>query len=139
KMTIKPDKASACTLKFRNGVQVQMEMDPRGENLLIISNLGSILSGRYRENLFREALKANGLAPPRYGIFAFGKKNDALVLFDSLLLDELTGQKLADFLLSFTQKAELWKTGIDRGEVPSFLGNELPSGKGPSSGMFGLA
>jgi hypothetical protein len=140
KISLKPDKNSACALKFKNGIQVQIELDPRAENLLVISDLGQINQGRYRENVFREALKANGLPPPRNGIFAFGKKNESLVLYDTLVLEELSGQKLADFLQLFTQKAELWKNGIARGEVPSFLGNELSFGaKGAPSGMFGLA
>ena len=119
---------------------MQLEVDSRGENVVIAADLGQVNQGRFRENLFREALKSNGLPPPRNGIFAYGKKTESLVLCDKLSLEEISGQKLADFLLNFTQKAELWKNGIVRGEVPSFMGNELSFGQtaaGPG-GLFGL-
>ena len=140
KAKLEPDKNGACLLRFKNGLQVQLELGSRGENLMLVCDLGELSQGRYRENIFREALKANGLPPPRSGIFAYGKKTESLVLYDQLLLEELSGQKLADFLRSFTQKAELWKTSIARGEVPSFMGNELSFGQtgGAPGGLFGL-
>ena len=101
--------------------------------------MSSYALGRYRENLFREALKANGLPMPRQGIFSYSKKKDSLVLFDTLFMNELTAQKMADFLTPFMQKADLWRQAIPKGEIPSFTGNELSFGATPSgSGMFGL-
>lgn len=140
KATLKPDKHDACVLRFKNGIQVQLEADSRGEKVVIAADLGQVPQGRFRENVFREALKANGLPPPRNGIFAYGKKTESLVLCENLSLEELSGQKLADFLLHFTQKAELWKNSIARGEVPSFMGNELSFGQTAAQpgGLFGL-
>ena len=140
KIKLKPDKNNACLLRFKNGMQIQLEADSRSEKLILASDLGQIPQGRYRENIFREALKANGLPPPRNGIFAYSKKNESLVLCDSISLEELTGTKLADYLHSFIQKGELWKNAITRGEVPSFMGNELSFGAAQSQpgGLFGL-
>ena len=140
KIKLKPDKNNACLLRFKNGMQIQLEADSRSEKLILASDLGQIPQGRYRENIFREALKANGLPPPRNGIFAYSKKNESLVLCDSIPLEELTGTKLADYIHSFIQKGELWKNAITRGEVPSFMGNELSFGaaQGQPGGLFGL-
>ena len=140
KIKLKPDKNNACLLRFKNGIQIQLEVDSRGEKLVLAADLGQVPQGRYRENIFREALKANGLAPPRNGIFAYSKKNESLVLCDSIPLEELTGTKLADYLHSFMQKGELWKNAITRGDVPSFMGNELSFGasQGQPGGLFGL-
>ncbi len=137
-MTLAPDGHNACQIKTANGLMVHMEPDARGERLMIAADLGTPPPGRYRENLFREALKANGLPPPRQGIFCYSKKKDALVLFDSLLLDELSPEKMYDFLNLFIQKADLWKNAIPKGETPSFTGNELSFGSKSGSGMFGL-
>lgn len=138
-MRLAPDSHGACQIKSSTGLMVHMEPDSAGERLMIISDLGVPTPGRYRENLFREALKANGLPMPRQGVFSYSKKKDSLVLFDSLFLNELTGQKVADFLTTFMQKADLWRQAIPKGEVPSFTGNELSFGAQPSgSGMFGL-
>lgn len=138
-MKLAPDSHGACMIKSQTGLMVHMEPDSAGERLMIISDLGTPPPGRYRENLFREALKANGLPMPRQGIFCYSKKKDSLVLFDTLLLDDLTGQLISDFLTPFMQKADLWRLAIPKGEVPSFTGNELSFGAQPSgSGMFGL-
>lgn len=139
KVSLKPDKHGDCLLRFKSGVSVQLECDSTGEKLHVVSDLGQIPQGRYRENVMREALKANGLPPPRQGVFAFGKKSESLILQDTLNFDELSGEKLAEFLQLFTQKAELWKNTITRGEVPSFMGNELSfGGLQQPGGLFGL-
>jgi len=138
-MKLAPDSHGACQIKQISGLMVHIEPDSTGERLMFIADLGTPPPGRYRENLFREALKANGLPMPRQGIFSYSKKKDSLVLYDALLLDDLNGQKVADFLTPFLQKAELWRAAIPKGEVPSYTGNELSFGKSQgSSGMFGL-
>jgi hypothetical protein len=138
KTELKPDKNNACLLKFKSGIAIQLEVDSKGENVIIACDLGQLPQGRYRENIFREALKANGLPPPRNGIFAFAKKSESLVLYDKLPIEETTGQKLLDYLQPFSQKAELWKGAITRGEVPSFMGSELTFGNKAAGGIFGL-
>ena len=139
KINLKTDKNNACLIDFKNGLKVQIEIDARGENVLIAADLGEIVQGRFRENVFREALKANGLPPPRNGIFAHSKKNESLVLYDNVTMEEISGEKLADFLLDFNKKAELWKGCIARNEVPSFTESEASPGKRTQTGgLFGL-
>lgn len=137
KLTLSPDKNNACLIKYKTGSNLHMELDSGGEKIIVISDLGTPPLGRFRENLFREALKSNGLPPPKNGVFAYAKRSDSLVLYSTVAIADLTGQKLADFLAPFMQKADLWRTSIQRNEVPSFLGNELSFGTG-GTGMFGL-
>src|SRR5574338_965834 len=129
KIKLTPDKNNACLVKFPTGLMVQMDYDEQKERVIILSTLGTPAPGRYQENVYREALKANGLPPPKTGIFAYSKKQDALVLFDTLPLADLTGQKIADFLVPFMQKAETWRGAIAQNVVPSFTGSELTFGK----------
>lgn len=139
-MKLVPDKNGACMIRYTTGLQLHIESNALAERVMLIADLGTPAPGRYRENLFREALKANGLPPPRQGIFCFSAKKDSLVLFDSLPLAELTGQKLADLVNPFLAKANLWKNAISKNEVPSFTGNELSFGSssGGAGGMLGL-
>ena len=130
KIKLQPDKNNACVLKFNNGIEVQIEPAHRGKQIIIATELGQLSQGRFRENIFREALKSNGLPPPRNGIFAYSKKNESLVLYDWLFIEHVTGELLAQYLQQFTQKALLWKDSIARGEVPSFMSNELSFGPG---------
>lgn len=138
KSKLSPDKNNSCKLKYKSGLTVQIDFDGANEKLVLVSSLGTPIPGRYRENLFREALKANGLPFPKYGIFAYSKKEDALLLYDSIALLELSGQKLADFLTPFAQRAELWSAALTKAEVPSFTGTEFTFSKTPGTGMFGL-
>lgn len=138
KTTLKPDAHGACLLKFKNGIQVQLEAD--GETILMVSEIAPLSEGRFRENVFKEALKANGLPPPRHGIFAHSKKAESLVLYDSISMIELSGIRLAEQLRPFVTKAHHWKEALNRGEIPSFTENEQTFGLqgAPKQGIFGL-
>jgi hypothetical protein len=138
KTNLSPDKNNSCKLKYKSGLTVQIDFDGLNEKLILVSSLGTAVPGRYRESLFREALKANGLPFPKYGIFAYSKKQDALLLYDTISLKELSGQKLAELLAPFAQRAELWSAAITKSEVPSFMGTEFTFSKTPGAGMFGL-
>jgi hypothetical protein len=131
------DSKNRCLITFPTGTEVQIEVDSSvGSYIMIASDLGSPTPGAYRVNVFREALKSNGLPPPRNGIFAYAKKKDSLFLYAQLPLEGTSGQLLAESLTPFIQKAELWRGAIATGQTPSFRENEssVPSG----GGMFGL-
>lgn len=129
-----PDKNNSCLVKLRNGVEVQFELDKTGERFLVGTNLGSAPPGRYRETLMREALRVNGMPPPRHGILAYSRQADTLVLFRWLPAKETNGEKIAFLLGPFSEKALEWREAIRRGEIPQF---QAPSATG-HSGMFGI-
>lgn len=129
------DANNSCLIKFKDETLVQIEIDHSGEFLIVGSDLGAVPTGRYRENLFAEALKANGLQHPRYGTFAYSKQSDRLVIFEMLRLKELTGMKVAEFLTPFLVKAKLWNEAISKGDIP-IVSATSPSGR--TAGMFGL-
>ncbi len=137
KMKLAPDRNNNCLIKYPNGLRVQMDYDTGTESILIVADLGVPAPGRYRENLFKEALKANGLPPPHPGVFAYSKKADSLVLYTSVSIIDCTGQKLSEVLGPLIQRAELWRNAMGRGEIPSFMGTELSFGK-TGGGIFGL-
>lgn len=130
------DKNESCRIVYSSGFEVQLELDPSGEFLCVGTKLAALPTGRYRQTLLKEALKANGLPPPRYGTFAISQKNNTLIFFDYLWAKELTGEKLFTFLTSFKEKATIWKEAISRGDVPQ-LSQMSPKGTRPK-GMFGL-
>lgn len=130
------DKNESCQINFPEGLEVQIELDPAGDYLCVGTKLGEVPSGRYRQTLFKEALRANGLPPPRYGTFAFSEKSKSLIYFEYLWAKEMTGEKLAGFLGNFKEKALIWKEAIAKGDVPQ-LSQMMPKGARPK-GMFGL-
>lgn len=132
---LEPDRNNSCLIKFPNGTELQLELDGSGFFLTIGCDLGSVSPGRYRENVFREALISNGLPHPRHGDFAYSRQSDHLVLFENLSIKDLNGEKIADEVKPFLEKASSWRESISRGEIPSHLPS-LSTSRG--SGMFGL-
>lgn len=134
-VTLQPDSNNSCIVKFPAGPTLQLEIDKAGTSLMLVTNLGVIPAGRYRENVFKEALKSNGLPPPRKGDFSFSKKTDSLLMMELLPLADLNADKIMAVLTPFMEKAKLWKEAIERGDVPSSLPGAYAKSGG---GIFGL-
>ncbi len=140
KMNLKPDSNNSCMIRYPDGIELRMQPSNTEDILYLIVEVGTPAQGRYRENVFREALKANGLPPPRAGIFCYSKIKDLLLIYDALPFDELNGHRLSEIMTQVLERARLWKDSISRGEIPSYRSNELTFGStsGSKSGMFGL-
>jgi hypothetical protein len=134
--SLKSDSNNSCLIKLpENGAKIQLEFDKSQEYFVIASNLGFIPRGRYREIVFKEALRHNNTPHPRNGTFCYSDKNENLVLMELLPLKDLTGVKIADVFTPFSERATAWKQAIEKGEVPQAAGmSARPAG----SGMFGL-
>jgi len=111
------DKHHACAIRVKAGLIVQLEKDPAQERLLIASQVVEVPPGKFRENVLKEALKANGLPDPRVGVFAYIAKINQLVLFQYYPFDILTPQRLAGLLGPFIQTAEKWREAIEAGSA----------------------
>ena len=137
KIKLAPDTHGACRIRFRDKLEVTLSPDNVGEFLNIVIEIGNPGEGKYRENVFREALKANGLPEPRNGILCFGTKKNILLLCDSISFEDIHGQRLADIIQTLAQKARQWKESLSRGEIPSYrAGAATPSAS--SENIFGL-
>ena len=104
--------------------------------MIIGIEVAEILHGMYRQNIFREALRANGLQNHK-GIFAYSKIKEKLILFDMIPIRSATGETIMEMLTSLSVKAGVWKMAIDKGEMPSLESVGVGSSK-KSGGMFGL-
>lgn len=127
-----PDRNNSCLITFPNGLKVQIDMDRNGSFLVIGSDLGQVPLGRYRENIFREALKANGMPYPQHGILAYSTKTDHLIIFETYPMRDLTGERVADQMQIFMEKALHWKNSMEKGDIP--VVGQMKT----SMGMFGL-
>jgi len=138
-----PNSHNALILRLRDKMGIYLEPDRLGEMLNVAIDIGSPQQGPYRESIFREALKANGLPPPRNGIFAYGFKTDSLLIYEQLPLEDLNGPRLLEIMNTLLQKARIWKQAIERGNIPSYQATELSFGMKSSAaprlkGIFGL-
>jgi hypothetical protein len=130
-----PDENNSCLLQFKNGLELQIEPHENNETLIISAPIGEIPPGKYRENVFREALKANAIAYPRHGAFGYSLDTEQLIIFKVMPLKNLTGDQLAAYLNPFMEKAIEWRGILEKNEVPHVIINH--KSKPSPFGMFG--
>lgn len=107
---LQADHNKACALQVRKKLTVQIQED--GEKLLLISRIIEMQPGREREDVLRDALKANAMPDPAVGTFAFREKVNELILFQSYPMAILNGEKLSGLLGAFIKRAESWHDAI---------------------------
>lgn len=122
------DKHHACSIQIREGLVVQLQLDVSQENLTLFSKVTEIPPGKFREEVLKEALKANGQADPRIGVFGYLAPTNHLVLFQRYPLFLLTGERLANLLGAFYEWVALWKEAIEKGQTSPQISAPKPFG-----------
>ena len=131
KWSLHTDRNNACAIQIHKGVIVQLQTDASQEKLLIASKVAELPAGKFRENVIKEALKANGTEDPRVGLFAYLAHTNHLVLFQRYPFDLLTPERLVALLGSFIETVEHWHNAIA-------AGLHSPPPLKPTSNPFGL-
>src|SRR5580658_4179396 len=85
------DKHHACSIQVSEHLTVQLQLDSSQESLFLFAKVIEIPPGKFRENVLREALKANALPDPRTGIFGYLAQTNRLALFQRYPLEMLNG------------------------------------------------
>ncbi|PIS01917.1 MAG: hypothetical protein COT85_07155 [Chlamydiae bacterium CG10_big_fil_rev_8_21_14_0_10_42_34] len=109
------DRSNACCIQIHEGLSIQLQLDVSQENLWIFSKIVEIPPGKFRENIFKETLKENGLADPRIAVFGYLADTNHLALFQKYPLHVLNGERLSGFLGAFLMMAENWRNAIESG------------------------
>ncbi len=109
-----PDKNRACQLRIHDTLHVLMTPEENKQSLLISGFICEVPPGKFKENVFKESLKANG-AFPRVGTLGFCMRKNQLALFAYFPLFELKADQIANFLAQFIEKIEGWRSAIEKG------------------------
>lgn len=112
------DKNRACSILFDN-VIVQLELDDTSENLIVFSSIAELASGKYREKVLLQALKANNLFP-YIAIFSFFEIDSTLAMHNFLNFNELNADILDSYLTTFVELAQKYKQAIESGQPSIF-------------------
>ena len=126
------DRVNACSIQVHEGLIIQLQLDASQENLWIFAKLIEVPPGKFRENVLREALKANALPDPRTGIFGYVNSTNHLALSQKYPLSVLNGERLSGFLGAFLEMADSWCTAIANGQPAPSIPRQ------PASNPFGL-
>lgn len=114
-MNLKPDDNNSCLIVIQNKIEVQLELDPSENYLIIGSILGELPSGRFRADCLVAALKANARHYPLLGTFAYSRKLNSLILFEKIQTAIFDTNNILSILTPFIKKAMAWKGALDEG------------------------
>jgi len=110
------DRSNACSIQVHPQLTIQLQLDASQENLWIFSKLIELPPGKFRENVLREALKANALPDPRTAVFGYLAAVNQIALFQKYPLNLLNGETLSGFIGAFLEMADSWRNAIANGQ-----------------------
>ena len=134
---LKVDLNMACSLEINNLIKVQIELDSPGEKILLMSLITELPPGKFRENILKDALKANFLAEEKEGTLAYLQRENSLVLFYEIFTRSITRDILYDHLMKFIRRVTDWNTAIESGQSAPHTG-EIPESTEKKGNIFGF-
>ncbi len=115
------DAHGACCLQMNKKIRVQLEPDKSLENLLVVALIGEVNPGRFREEILKEALKANdrlvamGIGE---GILGFSAHHNKLTCHTILPFSNTTSELLLSSLLYLSEFSLLWADALLSDRAP---------------------
>jgi hypothetical protein len=122
------DRSNACSIQLHGQLVIQLQPDMTQEYLWIFSKVVEIPPGKFRENVLKEALKANALPDPRAAVLAYMAGTSHLALFQKYPLKVLNGERLAGLVGSFVEMADSWQKAILSGQSSPQIKSSNPFG-----------
>lgn len=111
------------------GVSIQFEFLEAEGKLAVVSLLGEVSPGTFREDLLFAALKENGKEALLY-TFGYAEPQQQLAL-QFLVPINTSADKIFELLQPFIDKAALWKKALEENNLQSIYVEATPSGPSP--------
>jgi hypothetical protein len=112
------EKNRLCKLNINDVLHIQIEFDEAKERILIACFVCDLPPGKFRENVLKEALKANNQFPS-LGTLAYSEKNNKLALFTHFPIATINANKLSEELMKFIDKTDQWRMAVETGQLAS--------------------
>ena len=122
------DAHQVCCLWAGDTLKVQIEQGKEG-HILLAAFLFELGPGKFREEVFKEGLKANAQFIPG-GTLSFSSKNNQLVLYHLIPREMVNAPKVFESMTALISYALQWQTALNEGKTtPAFLATKtsLPS------------
>lgn len=116
-MPLHTDHLGACSILFPHDLTIQMQLDSSETNLYLFAKLAPLPPGRFREEVLKEALKANSFPDPIPAIFGYIDPTNQLAIHQSYPLEILNGEKLATLFTAFLTTATAWREAVLKGQT----------------------
>ncbi len=114
---IEPDIKGGCCLKINEKFDIQIELDSLREKIFFVAFLYELSPGKYREDVLKNALKANFIHENPQGILCYMNKQNKLCLFHTLILQDTTAEKFNQTFQVFYEKAVIWNEALHSGQL----------------------
>lgn len=108
---LQPDRNNACLIQINKTIQIQIQLDTTEENLILGSKVCTVLPGKFREDVLRNALEHNAL-PDSLGYLGFIQETNTLVLFTFVYFRGQSPEIIAKVIEEFLQVIISWKEAI---------------------------
>ena len=119
---LQTDNNNSCVIFVEEKISVQI--DENKSKILLATFVAALPPGKFRENVLKVALKANGIQKS-IGVFAFHEKTTNLAMYSYIDKHDLTASILKDYLLAFVETSINWQEAIDNGNI-SLLDQNIP-------------
>ncbi len=106
-----------CIFKANQQIDIQIEHDPTQHRILLVAVICPIPPGKFRENVLRQALKANHNIN-RLGTFSYIEKTSSLAMHQYFYHVEMTGAMMAQAVADFLDTSQNCSLAIQNGQVP---------------------
>lgn len=136
--SIKADLQNSCTLRINDDLDVQLELDRVGEYLTVGIDILFLEMGPFRNDVFFNAMKANGVPQQRYGTLSFVEKTGHFFIHHQFFFPSLEVENFYHSLSEITYRAHIWKKAIMANQSLPDDPGEVPPKKETSSRNLGL-
>ncbi len=116
-LKLKEDKIHACSIHIHDHLTIQLQPDAHQQHLWIFAKIAELPPGKFREEVFKETLKANALPDPRIAHFGYIANTNHLALFQSYPLLILNAERLAGLIGAIVEMAITWQHAIQSGQI----------------------
>lgn len=110
------DRKNACSIQIHPHLIIQLQLDMSQEHLWLFIKVAETPPGTFRENILKEALKANALPDPRALIFGYILATNELAGFQKYPLAILNGEILSGMIGAFLEMSAKWQEAILSGQ-----------------------
>ncbi len=114
------DPHGACCLQMNEKLRVQIEPDKQEDRIILAAFIGELNPGRFREDVLKEALKANAqfIGNGNAGaILGFSARHNQLACHTFLPILEISPEKLLASLTYLTEHALSWMEALQSGRA----------------------
>lgn len=109
------DVRGACSVRMQGHLHIQMQPGPERDELWMVAEIAELPPGRFREEVLREALKANHAFRDMPFSFSYVDAKNRLLLSTHSPFDKIDGTRAALLLSVLSDTAETWKRAVAGG------------------------